>query len=277
MTRCGVAGRPIAHSLSPVLHRAAYAALDLDWRYDAFDLGVEDLHRFLATCGTDWVGLSLTMPLKETALALADTASDMARRVGAANTLVRDRVGGWHASNTDVPGLVAAWRAAGVTSVSTATVLGAGATARSAVAALGQLGLSRLQVLVRDVSRAGGVEALARTLGIDVSVSLLTGDPGRGDTGQMLVSTIPASAQPTIAEPLAARAGCVTDVVYDPSVTPLLAAAAAAGVPSVDGFALLLQQAGLQVELMTGRPAPLDAMRDAGASVLLARGNGGAA
>ena len=86
--RAAVLGRPIGHSLSPSLHRAAYAALGLDWRYDAVDVGVEDLAGFLDGLGPDWAGLSLTMPLKAAVLPLLDDVDDLARDVAAANTVV---------------------------------------------------------------------------------------------------------------------------------------------------------------------------------------------
>jgi hypothetical protein len=102
-----VLGRPIAHSLSPSLHRAAYAALGLDWRYDAVDVGEPELPGFLDALGSEWAGLSLTMPLKTAVLPLLDEVSALARDVAAANTvLLRD--GRRHGDNTDVPGIVAA-------------------------------------------------------------------------------------------------------------------------------------------------------------------------
>ncbi|TDC50157.1 shikimate dehydrogenase, partial [Jiangella ureilytica] len=111
--RCAVLGSPIAHSLSPVIHRAAYRRLGLDWEYTAHEVDESSLARFVSGLGPEWRGLSLTMPLKRVALDVAATASDVARTVGAANTLVRRDDGGWDADNTDVPGVVATLRAAG--------------------------------------------------------------------------------------------------------------------------------------------------------------------
>src|SRR5688500_1628185 len=107
--RCAVLGDPVAHSLSPALHRAAYAESGLDWTYDAHRVGAGELGRFVAGLGAQWRGLSLTMPLKREALALADEATDRARQAGAANTLVLD-AGRRLADNTDVPGALAAIR-----------------------------------------------------------------------------------------------------------------------------------------------------------------------
>ena len=105
--RAAVLGRPIEHSLSPVLHRAAYAALGLDWAYEAIDCGVAELATVLAD-RADWAGFSCTMPLKRAALDLADEVRPLAALVGAANTLLPGAGGGWVADNTDVAGIVAA-------------------------------------------------------------------------------------------------------------------------------------------------------------------------
>ena len=102
-------GSPIAHSLSPAMHRAAYAALGLDWRYDAFEVEEDELRGFVATLGEDVRGLSLTMPLKRVALDLVDTVDPVAELIGAANTMLFEPDGSRSAHNTDVPGLVNAF------------------------------------------------------------------------------------------------------------------------------------------------------------------------
>jgi hypothetical protein len=104
--RAAVLGRPIAHSLSPPLHRAAYEALGLDWTYDAVECGEDDLPALLDGLDASWAGLSLTMPLKQAVLPLLDEVSDLARDVAAANTVVL-REGRRAGSNTDVHGIVA--------------------------------------------------------------------------------------------------------------------------------------------------------------------------
>ena len=107
--RAAVLGRPVGHSLSPVLHTAAYAALGLaDWSYTAVDCGAAELPGLLAGLGPDWAGLSLTMPLKRAALAVADSVHPLAAAVGAANTLVLG--GGRRAYTTDVAGIAEALR-----------------------------------------------------------------------------------------------------------------------------------------------------------------------
>jgi shikimate dehydrogenase len=262
--RAAVLGRPIGHSLSPRLHRAAYGALGLDWSYDAVELGPEQLPGFLDGLGGEWAGLSLTMPLKQAVLPLLDEVSPLASAVAAANTVVlRDGARSGH--NTDVQGIVAALQEAGVREVRRGAVLGAGATAASALAALAELGERRPVVLVRDRSRAAAVTGAAERLGCAPEVVDL-------DTGSLpeecdaVVSTAPAGGLDGRAERLAARVGTgcsLLDAVYDPWPTVLAERFAARGCQVVSGHVMLLHQAARQVELMTGRPAPLAAMRAA--------------
>lgn len=258
--RAGVLGRPVAHSLSPVLHRAAYAELGLDWTYDAIDCGVDELPAVLAE-RADWAGFSCTMPLKRAALELATQARPVARKVGAANTLLPLPGGGWAADNTDVAGIVASL-AENVVAPSTITVLGAGGTAQATVAAAAVVGVARCTVLVRDLHRTGEVRATAEAMGVALDLAQLDVD-APGLAADLVVSTLPRGA----ADPLAAhawRAGqAVLDVVYDPWPTPLAVAAAAAGARVLSGALMLLHQAAAQVTLMTGEEAPVSAMRAA--------------
>ncbi|CAN5226307.1 shikimate dehydrogenase [soil metagenome] len=258
--RAAVLGQPVGHSLSPVLHRAALAALGLaDWRYDAIECDADRLPAFLAGLDPGWVGLSLTMPLKRAALEVASSASDLARSVGAANTLLPS-LNGWHAENTDVVGICAALADAGVGSVSEAVVLGAGGTAQAALAALAQLGCSRPRVLVRDPARAVELMAAAGRLGVS---PVLGPWPARGGTCEVVISMVPAGAADALALGPWPAGGVLLDVVYVPWPTPLAVAAAAAGVQVVGGLPVLPHQARAQVQLFTGRPAPRDAMRAA--------------
>jgi shikimate dehydrogenase len=258
--RAAVLGRPIAHSLSPLLHRAAYAALGLDWTYDAIDCGADDLAAVLAE-RADWAGFSCTMPLKRVALQVADEVRPVARAVGAANTLLPRAGGGWSADNTDVAGIVAAL-AERVVRPASATVLGAGGTAQATVAALAVVGLLRCTVLVRDVTRTEQVRATAAAVGVQLQVRSLAVDAAELDA-ELVVSTLPKGA----ADPLAARpwrsAQTLLDVVYDPWPTALAAAVGTAGGAVLSGALLLLHQGAAQFEMMTGEPAPVDDMRAA--------------
>ncbi len=270
--RAAVLGSPIAHSLSPVLHAAAYAALGLDdWTYTAIECDETRLPGVLAACDDGWAGLSLTMPLKRAVLALLDRTEPLAAEVGGANTVVF-RGGRRHGYNTDVPGMVAALAASGVYSPPGATVVGAGATACAALAALRQMGLAAAEVQVRDHARAGDLLAAARRLGMAVELRPF-GSPVRG--GDLLISTVPAGAADLYAERIAgasSRPGSVLDVVYHPWPTPLARAAARSGLAVAGGFDLLLHQAARQVELMTGAErAPVAAMRAAGQAELARR------
>jgi len=264
--RAAVLGSPIAHSLSPVLHRAAYRALGLDdWHYDRFECDETGLAAFLEGLDSSWRGLSLTMPLKRAVLPLLDTVTPLAEQVGGANTVVL-RDGARHGDNTDVYGIVAALREAGVTAPGSAAIIGGGATA--AVAALRELGLDKAVIWVREVARAGGVLAAAKRLGVAIEVRTLDRfDPD----AELVISTLPAGA----ADPLAPRlAGvpAVLDVVYAPWPTALARAVAARGGTVVGGLAMLLHQAVRQVELMTGRAdVPVEAMRAAGEAELARR------
>lgn len=153
--RAAVLGSPIAHSLSPVLHNAAYRALGLDdWEYGRFELDEAGLPDFLAGLapGT-WAGFSLTMPLKRAVIPLLDEVSETALAVDAVNTLVFEADGRRTGDNTDVLGLVAALRERGIERVPSAAVLGAGATASSALAALARLGAE--QITVYCAARSG--------------------------------------------------------------------------------------------------------------------------
>jgi shikimate dehydrogenase len=257
--KAGVLGRPIGHSLSPVLHRAAYAALGLNWTYEAIDCGTDDLATVLAA-RADWIGFSATMPLKHALLEVAAEVRDRAAAIGAANTLLA-APDGWVADNTDAYGISTALTEHDVQPDSV-TVLGAGGTAQSALAALHDLGLAECTVLVRDPARTNALAATADRLQVHVRVGTLAVDHPALAAG-LVISTLPPGAADGYSRRTWAPGQTVLDVVYRPWPTLLAAAARAAGATVVSGAAMLLHQAGEQVRLMTGREAPLDAMRAA--------------
>lgn len=268
--RCAVLGSPIAHSLSPVLHRAAYAELGLTgWSYGRAEVPAGGLATFVASLDDSWRGLSLTMPLKVEALALprVEVVSEDARLTGVGNTLLLD--GSSRAvHNTDVDGLVWALDRVLDDGVGSATVLGSGATARSALVALARLGAAQVQVLARDRSKAHRLQPLADALGLTLDVHPWGTAPPDVD---VLVSTVTAGALDGWVEEVADSADVVFDVVYDPWPTSLAAAAARAGARVVDGLDLLVGQAVLQVELMTGRRPSSEVLRAAGDAALAER------
>ncbi|QFG26458.1 shikimate dehydrogenase [Actinomadura sp. WMMB 499] len=274
--RAAVLGSPIAHSLSPVLHRAAYTAMGLDgtWSYEAVECGEPELAGFLDGLGPEWAGLSLTMPLKRVALDLADSVTDLAAGVGGANTLVL-RDGRRIADNTDVHGIVAALTEAGVAAPgaapATALVLGGGATAASALAALARLGTAEAVLAVRTPGRAAETVAVGERFGLVVKVVPL--DRVRDHLpAELVVSTLPGRAADAFAGPVAASRAALFDVLYAPWPTALAGAVARAGGTVVGGFPMLLHQAVRQVALMTGRDdVPVEAMRAAGEAELARR------
>jgi shikimate dehydrogenase len=268
--KAAVLGSPIAHSLSPVLHRAAYRELGLaGWSYEAIECDEARLPALLDGCGPGWAGLSLTMPLKRAVLPLLDTADPVTGEVGAANTVVFAG-GARHGHNTDVPGMIAALAEAGIAGpLATVLIVGGGATACSALAAVRGLGAATATAAVRDPARAGDLLAAARRLA--VQVTLTDFDQPAVAAPDLLISTVPAGAANIYAErisrgDLAPRQ--LLDVVYHPWPTALAAAAEGSGVIVAGGFPMLLHQAAAQVTLMTGQQAPVEAMRAAGLAAL---------
>jgi shikimate dehydrogenase len=267
--RCAVLGSPIEHSLSPVLHRAAYAELGLDWSYDAVRVPAGSLAAYVAGLGPEWRGLSLTMPLKREVVPLLTSRDAWTDTAGVANTLLLDADGGRHGLNTDVPGAEAALSRATDAPLRTAVVLGGGATAASVLLALAERGLERATLLVRDPSTATETVAAVARHPRPPRLAVTTLADAGAVAADIVVSTVPATAQ--TADLLAATADVpvVFDVVYDPWPTPLAAAALADGRTLVGGLDLLLWQAVDQVRAMTGRfDVPVDTMREAGERAL---------
>jgi shikimate dehydrogenase len=265
-----VIGSPIAHSLSPVLHEAAYRALGLDWEYDSFEITEPELWPFFANLDESWRGFSLTMPLKREAYNVVDDVYDhYADTLRVVNTIViadgRRTLMGY---NTDVDGIRAALRDNDVDFVGEIVVVGGGATAASALAAVRDMGAMKGTVVVREPARAQFAADVGYAYGLDVTVVRLD-DVEKLPATPLLISTIPAAAQGPYSAPLAERAHTVFDVIYDPVRTPLIEAAARAGKTTIGGFDLLLHQAARQVELMTEcDAAPIEAMRKEGLAAL---------
>lgn len=253
--RAGVAGSPIAHSLSPALHRAAYAALGLTgWRYDAVECDAAGLGALLDGLDDSWVGLSLTMPLKEAVLALLDVVDPLAAAVGACNTV--DLHGGVRVgSNTDVAGLVAVLQAHVWAPGQAAVVLGGGATARSAVAALGLAGASAVTVYCRSAAARPALDAAAEASGVALRVA--PWEQAVPDAA-VVVNTTPAFAADPLVTVVPDHPGLLVDVLYHPWPTALAAAWAARGGAVGSGVDLLVAQAVGQVAVFTGRPVDAD-------------------
>jgi shikimate dehydrogenase len=255
-----VLGKPIGHSLSPVLHRAAYQALGLTgWRYDAIECGEDELAGLIAHSAPEIVGYSCTMPLKREVLRVAALVSAEATAIGAGNTLLRidDH---WFAENTDWIGIRNALSEKSISTTGAVVVLGAGGTAQAALGAVAEA--DSVTVLVREPARTSDLRAAAERLDVDVVVGDLT-DQDALAAADLVICTLPQGA----ADPLAAVSWrseqALLDVIYDPWPTVLAQSFSAAGATVVSGASMLLHQAVRQVELMTGLAAPIPAMRAA--------------
>ncbi|MEV2215205.1 shikimate dehydrogenase [Streptomyces sp. NPDC050997] len=270
--RAAVLGKPIAHSLSPALHRAAYRELRLtDWSYDRFELDEAALPAYFAKLGPEWAGLSVTMPLKRAVIPLLDEITETAASVDAVNTVVFTEDGRRVGDNTDIPGMVAALREHGIEQVDSAAVLGAGATASSALAALARICTGEVVAYVRSKARAAEMRQWGERLDIEVRTADWA-DAAQALHAPLVVATTPAGTTDALSSAVPERPATLFDVLYDPWPTALAARWSGYGGAVVSGLDLLVHQAVLQVEQMTGcTRAPLDAMRKAGEHALAAR------
>ena len=264
--RLAVLGSPIAHSLSPALHLEAYRVLGLDWQYDAIDVTAEQLPHFLAGLGPEWVGLSLTMPLKVAVRPLLQHVGRLVEVTGAANT-VRFGPDGATGDNTDVPGLRRLVAKVGASSARV-VLLGGGATARSTLTALAEAGTSRAVV----VSRSPTAELVEFATGLGMAIESRSWDVvlESAGTADLLISTVPGPATTELAKGLEPT-GALLDVAYDPWPTPLADLFHRSGHSVATGFDLLVEQAALQVEFFTGLGAPIEQMRAVGWRILSCR------
>jgi shikimate dehydrogenase len=251
--RCAVLGSPIEHSLSPALHRAAYTQLGLNWTYDKLEIDQHRLAPFVAGLDESWRGLSLTMPLKVAVLELGEV-DQLAQLAGAGNTLILE-ADTRRVYNTDVGGL--AWAVRQVTTVPLprVTILGTGATASAALIAAAQLGAQQVTVAARTPSRAEPLRALSRELGVELEIRPWW---ARLPQTNLAVSTVVSGAADTIAPSVADSAPLIVDAIYDPWPTVLATTAQQAGCTVISGRDLLIGQALLQIELMTGRSVPAE-------------------
>ncbi|KQW03795.1 hypothetical protein ASC66_17320 [Leifsonia sp. Root4] len=258
-TRLAVLGSPIAHSQSPAIHSAAYAALGLDWEYGRFELAADGLASFLAGRDQEWRGFSLTMPLKFEALALAHDVDATARITGAVNTLLFSGAGAdrrLHGFNTDVAGLVDSLADAGITMARSVLIVGGGATAGSAIMAAAELGAVGVVVAVRRPESADGLRELARAAGLALRVVALADAVAAASEVELVISTLPGGADAglrfdtdfMLRTPL-------YDVAYSPWPSPLGAAWQQTGGRVISGIGMLLHQALVQVRIfVTGDP-----------------------
>ncbi len=272
MPRVGVLGWPVAHSRSPAMHAAAYAALGLqDWRYQRLPVPPHLFTETVRALGpAGFLGANVTIPHKEAALSLADEATAPARAIGAANTLTFHDNGTIDAANTDAPGFLAALPTS--PRGRSALVLGAGGSARAVVWALLEAGAECVWVWNRTPQRAQrlatelGAEAVSAPVAADILVNCTA--VGLGDSATLDA----ALKQLKLSNDDISKYQYVVDLVYRAGGTPLLREARRQGAAVVDGLDVLVHQGALTFELWTGRPAPLEAMHR-GASVAGAGGD----
>jgi shikimate dehydrogenase len=261
--RLAVLGSPIAHSLSPALHTAAYRVLGLDWDYSAVRIGEGELDGFLDSLTPQWLGLSLTMPLKHEIQPRLDELDRVATLTGAVNTVrfgdapagesdatttaASRRAFGY---NTDVPGLVRALAEAGIDRSAHVTLLGAGATAASALVAAAELGAETVDIIARTPARADPLLDLGRRLGLVVTASGLPAMAAADRASDLVISTMPGDAALQYEFPAALRAHTLLfDVGYAPWPTALARSWAAAGGRALSGRTMLLHQAVVQIRI----------------------------
>jgi shikimate dehydrogenase len=248
--RLAVWGDPIAHSRSPQVHAAAYAVLGLDWEYGRSRVDEAGFAAALAELDETWRGLSLTMPLKAVGARTAASVDRRARLTGAVNTLLLGRDGP-RGFNTDVGGLVRTMAEQGLEEVSAGRILGAGATATSALVALADLGARRVEVVARRPESAVPLVGLGEALGVLVEARGF--DEPAPAAVDVTVATLPGGTDlGARARPLAEAGGLLVDVVYGSWPTPLATAWETAGAPALSGLGMLLHQALLQVRVFVG-------------------------
>jgi shikimate dehydrogenase len=264
-----VIGSPVRHSLSPVMHNAAFGALDLDWVYVAFEVApgaVADALAGMRALGLG--GLSVTIPHKAAALEEVDEVTETARAIGAVNTVVALADGRLRGENTDGAGFLASLAEEGFDPAgTTCAVLGAGGAARAVVHALAGAGAAEVVVVNRTPERGAATAALAGPVGRSGTAA----DVGRVD---LVVNATPLGlagrgAPELPVDPRQLRPGqLLVDLVPNPAVTPLMRAAAERGSRVAGGLGMLVHQGALAFELWTGRTAPVDVMRAAAATAL---------
>ena len=286
MIYAAVLGHPIGHSLSPALHNAAYQELGLDWRYEAIDVTPPDLAALLKERllnSAEWAGFSVTMPLKSEIVPWLNSLTvkqsgakveiaTLVTATGAANTIVKQRSQtlALLAENTDVYGIIAALREViRHGPIEEIAILGAGATAASALAAAKELGANKIVIYTRESSSRQAIREVANRLGTNIIERNITVAAKELPEFDAVISTMPKHAADNIAANLQQQPnGALLDVVYDPSPTDIQAAWSALGGAIVGGERMLLHQAARQVELMTGQKPPIQAMEKALAAAL---------
>jgi len=246
VTRLAVLGSPIAHSLSPTIHRAAYKFLNLDWTYEAIEVKEGGLREFLNSSDEPWQGLSLTMPLKAEAITVCGAADPLASQVGGANTIT------WQgakttAHNTDVFGFSNTLKRSNLKDLEAVTIIGGGATARAAVAAASEF-TKKITVYLRNPKRAAGLRNALGDSGSELFLSPWS-QIGQGLSAPLVISTTPKAATDSLVDQVPISPGLLFEALYDPWPTVLVAAWQGKGGQVLGGLDLLVEQAIGQLKL----------------------------
>jgi len=274
LRKLAVLGSPIEHSKSPAIHAAAYRVLGINWEYEKIEVRKGGLKPFVEGLAPEWLGLSLTMPLKEEAARLAESLNPAAELTGAVNTLVRTETG-WSGYNTDVFGIAQALRLAGISRPASVLIIGSGATATSAVTAIGEMN-SDAEVLVyaRNAKTRGELVSFAKSMGLRAKAARNIKNAGKKVA--LTIATLPGGALDEDAAKLAkkkfAPAGAMLDVAYSPWPSAFAGVWHNAHKPIISGLEMLLWQAVGQIRIFqNGSPdqpllnevAVVEAMRHA--------------
>ncbi len=263
-----VLGSPVSHSLSPCIHNAGYVEAGLTHDYRAIDVTVDSFQQFVESLNSEWMGLSLTMPLKEIAFEVAHDVTQVALLARSINTLIMgDTI---VADNTDVVGIVNAVRECTDVALQHMLLIGSGATARSALVAASQLGVTKVDILARNVVAIEECTNIATQL--NMSLHEVSAEQATTSVHSLTINTTPAGVADSIAGLIANPRGVLLDVVYHPWPTALAQRWESEKLRTVPGYLMLLHQAVRQFEMMTQTDAPLDAMRNALMAELSKRG-----
>ena len=266
--QAAVLGSPVAHSLSPLLHNSAYQSLGLPHTYSAIEVTESGFETFISNLDDSWLGVSLTMPLKEVAFKVATSVDLVATQTGSINTLILTT--GIEGFNTDVAGIVDAFKEQGLIAAETGTIFGSGATARSALVAISKLGAKQVDCVARNKLDVAQLIELGESIDVEVSHSQLL--ESNWLSSDVVINTTPAGVADDFAKEVWQPKGILLDVVYHPWPTSLAASWNISGGKVTSGLSMLLHQGAHQVALMTNQIAPINDMRASLNLELLARG-----
>jgi len=255
--KAAVLGSPITHSLSPILHNAGYQAQGLPHIYERHEVNESGLTQFVENLDSDWMGLSLTMPLKVAAFGVVDVFTPLVEISGSINTLIfGEQILGY---NTDIYGIVQACRELGLSSAQSCTIIGSGATARSAIVAAREMGVSHIELLARNAEAIRQCDAIANELGITLIAPAM--DESQWQKSDLVINTTPANVADKLLPEVTEVSGLLLDVIYHPWPTQIASRWQDAGGALCPGYLMLLHQAAAQYELFTGIEAPVTEMR----------------